>query len=452
MSKSLIIRLSVAGVLAILACTLAFTYIGPRETAIVISIATVCLVLWLLEVTPPFVPSLLLFVSIPLFLYPLNSTYSLPRVLGWATDPVLALFFGGFVLGKALECHRLDRHLASVIIRRFGSSLTMLLFAVTLTTAIVSMWISNIAAAAMMFASLRPLISSDQIGDGGRRAMLLGIAFGANLGGIATPIGTGPNAIAIAWLEGKHHVTFDDWIVFAFPLTMAMIVGAFVLLYFRFRIGDGSAKLRLDAEVASGKAERLDTSAILVVAVLIACMLLWLTEPIHQITASVVALAAAVFLFASRLLSLSDVSRIDWSTLLLIAGGITMGKLLEASGVVSGALRMVPFSEMHPGVTLLIFCLTSALLSALMSNTAAAVMLIPLASAVLPSPSTSILIAIACSFGMPFAISTPPNAMAYGEGGLPASDLFGPGITIMLAGCLLISLTGRPVMNLVGIP
>ena len=96
--------------------------------------------------------------------------------------------------------------------------------------------------------------------------------------------------------------------------------------------------------------------------------------------------------------------------------------------------------------------IASALLAALMSNTATAVLLIPLATALVPNPSTAILIAVSASFGIPFVISTPQNAMAYGEGGVRFGDLFWPGIVLMIIGCLTVSLTGRAVLNFAGIP
>jgi sodium-dependent dicarboxylate transporter 2/3/5 len=181
-------------------------------------------------------------------------------------------------------------------------------------------------------------------------------------------------------------------------------------------------------------------------------VLLWLTEPFHQIPAAVVALAAAAVLFLVGLLRKGDLARIDWSTLLLIAGGITIGRLLEASGLVSSATQQLSIANFNPTVALLLICLASAGLSAIMSNTATVVMLIPIAAAFLPQPSTAILIAVSASFGMPFAISTPPNAMAHGEGGLRSSDLLLPGIVIMLIGCALVSITGRFALNLAGIP
>ncbi len=99
----------------------------------------------------------------------------------------------------------------------------------------------------------------------------------------------------------------------------------------------------------------------------------------------------------------------------------------------------------------MLVCLASAALSAVMSNTATVVMLIPLAQAIIPGPSTAILVAIAASFGMPLVISTPPNAMALGHEGVRFGDLFWPGLIIMILGCLLVAITGKQVLNFVGI-
>lgn len=100
----------------------------------------------------------------------------------------------------------------------------------------------------------------------------------------------------------------------------------------------------------------------------------------------------------------------------------------------------------------MLLCFASALLSALMSNTATASMLIPLAATLTASPSAVVLVAVSASFGIAFVISTPPNAMVYGEGGIKSGDLLAPGIVLMIPGCLLVGLTGTFVLNLLGIP
>jgi sodium-dependent dicarboxylate transporter 2/3/5 len=181
-------------------------------------------------------------------------------------------------------------------------------------------------------------------------------------------------------------------------------------------------------------------------------ILLWLTEPLHGIPAAVIALGSAALIFLAGVLTKKDLTRIDWSTLLLIAGGITLGRLLEQSALIKTASANVPFADFHPMFGLFLLCLTSAMLAALMSNTATTVLLIPLAMTLIPAPSTAILIAVSASFGIPFVISTPPNAMVFGQGGVKFGDLFWPGIVLMVAGCFLVSLTGQAVLNFVGIP
>jgi sodium-dependent dicarboxylate transporter 2/3/5 len=236
---------------------------------------------------------------------------------------------------------------------------------------------------------------------------------------------------------------------FALPLTIGMLLLAFLLLIWHSRNESGRATLGPATEPADLVHDRHPS---LVVAIVVVAAALWLTEPFHHVPAAAVALGAAAFLFLTGLLRQVDLSKIDWSTLLLIAGGITLGRLLETSGIVHAAAAAFPFGQMHPTLTLFILCFASALLSALMSNTATAVMLIPLASVVFPEPSTAILIAVSASFGMPFVVSTPPNAMAYGEGGVRTVDLFVPGLILMIVGCLVVSLTGRAALNLAGIP
>jgi sodium-dependent dicarboxylate transporter 2/3/5 len=417
----------------------------------VVAIVSVCIALWLLDVVPAFVPTLLLWVLVPIVLSPLDAKYSLGNTLQWAADPVLALFFGGFALGAATGRQGLDRRLAAWAFSSSRGSFALMLLTTTCMTAFMSMWISNIAAAALMFASLRPFLSRLEKGDAARRTLLVGIALGANLGGIATPIGTGPNAIAISHISNQHHITFLDWMLFALPLTALLIGLGYFVLRWRTRGGE-AVNWNFETDLLSKSENGMHVGQLGLIAILVISALLWLTEPLHRIPAAVIALAAAASLFLFRLLKKADIARIDWSTLLLIAGGITVGKLLEASQVISSATEWLALAELHPTIALFVLCLMSAFLSALMSNTATAVFLIPIASAFLPQPSTAILIAISASFGMPFVISTPPNAMAYGEGGIRQSDLLVPGVVIMLIGCVLVSVTGRAVLNLAGVP
>ena len=440
----------------LLAALLPFFVFETPVASRVTAIACVCIVLWLSETVPPFIPTLLLWILIPVLLSTLDPKYSLANTLRWAADPVLALFFGGFALGAATERQGLDKKIAAWAFSRSHGSFTLMLATTIGITAFMSMWISNIAGAALMFSCLRPMLSQFETGDVMRRTLLVGVAIGANLGGIATPIGTGPNAIAMAYISNGHHITFVDWMVFALPLTVFLLVLGFVLLRWRVRsaaaVNWGSGIDHVPADGPSGEGARgSKTGRAGLITILTLAVILWLTEPLHGISAAVIALAAAASLFLSRVLKKEDITRIDWSTLLLIAGGITIGKLLEASSLVASATERLALSELDPVFALFVLCFTSALLSALMSNTATVVLLIPIATAFMPQPSTAILIAIAASFGMPFIISTPPNAMAHGEG-VRSSDLLVPGLVIMLVGCALVSVTGRMVLQVAGVP
>lgn len=411
-----------------------------------IIVAVIYLTLSLTEVVPPYVPTLVLWALTPLLLLGFGDQFRLPSVLGWSANPVLALFLGGFALSVAASRYGIDRLIARLAVHLSGGSKLLLLVLTMAATAVLSMWMSNIAAAAMMIAALSPLFAEVSKSNRFRRALLMGIAIGANFGGMATPIGTGPNAIAIAALSSTRVITFTGWMIFALPLTLGLLLAGLLLLILRFRVRGPIHDLpEIPLRAPNSRAR-------LVMLVFFLTVAAWLTEPFHKVPSAVVALITTAVLFGSGLLRRDDLSLIDWSTLLLIAGGIGLGNLLEKSGVVGAAAAAMPWQDVPHVARLFTLCLASAIFSALMSNTASVTMLIPLAAGIDPAPSTAILIAIAASLGIPFAISTPPNAMVYGEGGVTSSDLAIPGIVLMILGCIIVSLTGPFVLNLVGIP
>jgi sodium-dependent dicarboxylate transporter 2/3/5 len=446
--KRWILLFLVTAVLAVLP----LAFIDSLMHALTVSIAAVCLFLWITEAVPPFVPTLLLWVLVPILLGRSDPAFSLQRVLSWAADPVIALFFGGFVLGAAAERSGLARKLMGLALRSAADSYRMLLLLVISVTAFLSMWMSNIAAAALVLACLHPVLANLDREDVLRKLLLVGVALAADFGGMATPIGTGPNAIAIASLSEARPISFLAWMSFALPLTVGMVGASYLLLSRRIPRNANTRGI-----VSAGASPEESSEGIRgmfgrpFILILAGAVLLWLTEPLHGVPASVISLAAAAAVFVLGILKKDDLLKIDWSTLLLIAGGITLGRLLEQTGVIKGLSDNVPFDSFDPTLSLFLLCLATALLSALMSNTATAVLLIPLATALVPHPSTAILIAIAASLGVPLVISTPPNAMVFGEGGVRFGDLFWPGIILMVCGCLLISITGRPVLSLAGI-
>jgi sodium-dependent dicarboxylate transporter 2/3/5 len=408
-------------------------------------VAGLFLLLSLTEVVPPFVPVLVLLVGTPVLLGSFGAPYRLPAVLTWPADPVLALFAGGLALGLAARRHGIDAAIARLVVQLSGGSRARLLGLVLLGTAVMSMWMSNIAAAAVMFTALRPAVSHLEVGHPFRRAVLLGVAMGANLGGIATPIGTGPNAIAIAAAWERHPITFLGWMLFALPLVLGMLVLAYGFLAVRYRVRGRFEQHELPRGPRDARAAG-------VVVLFSLAVLAWITEPLHGLSAPLIALAVTLALFGSGLLGKRDLGALDWSTLGLIAGGVSVGELIERAGLFAHVTELVDWTALPPLLWLGGLVLASALLSAVMSNTATAALLVPLVMTLDASPATAVIIAISASFGMPFTISTPPNAMAYGEGGLTTRDLLQVGVPIMLVGCALVTVTGPYVLRLLGLP
>jgi sodium-dependent dicarboxylate transporter 2/3/5 len=403
------------------------------------------LVLWLSEAVPPYVTTLALIGAVPLVLGGTEPRYHLGPVLRWAADPVLVLFFGGFTLGAAAARHGVDVHIAERALALSRHRRGRLLAVVMAATAVLSMWISNIAAAALMLAALRPHLHQGEATQPFRRSLLLGVAMAANLGGMATPIGTGPNGIAIAHLEVSTHITFLQWMGFALPLMIGMLALAYLLIARAHRVEGESQPLGLRPEPLRGRSQSLVLVFVLGVAA-------WLSEPWHHVDAPTVALGVAVVLFGGGWLRREDLGRIDWSTLLLIAGGIVLGRLAETSGLLEAVAQNAGTNALPIPVRIAGFVVIAAVMAALMSNTASAAMLIPLALGLGLPPSIAVLIAIGTSFGVPFTISSPPNAMAYGEGGLSARDLLRIGLPLMIVGCLLVGLTGPWVLHAIGLP
>jgi sodium-dependent dicarboxylate transporter 2/3/5 len=248
----------------------------------------------------------------------------------------------------------------------------------------------------------------------------------------------------MAALEHTHPISFVQWMLLGVPLAFGLLAAAMTVVVWRVRPA-GVVTSPVDAP------SPFTAATWRLVTVFVTTVVLWLTEPLHGVRAWIVALAAVVALVVTGLLGWRDVRRMDWSTLLLIAGGIALGALLDESGLVRAGASHVPLSGAPPFVRLLTLCLVSACLSAVMSNTATAAFLVPLALTLDPAPSTAIIVAVSTSLGVPFVISTPPNAMAVGTGLLRSRELLIPGIVIMLGGCLLVALTGRVVLRALGI-
>jgi sodium-dependent dicarboxylate transporter 2/3/5 len=207
----------------------------PRERIFMLGIFVLAVLLWVTEVLPLFATALLVIaLQVILLANPAgwaglgfsqggSPTYQM--ILASAIDPVIILFFGGFLLAQAVAKEGVDVRIASTILWPFGSKPAWVLLGVMLVTATFSMWVSNTATAAMMVALIMPMLRDVARGEPIRKAMILAVAFAANIGGMGTPIGTPPNAVAIGFLRKSGvALSFMEWMIVAVPLTLALLI------------------------------------------------------------------------------------------------------------------------------------------------------------------------------------------------------------------------------------
>ncbi|MBK9386979.1 MAG: DASS family sodium-coupled anion symporter [Planctomycetes bacterium] len=420
---------------------------------VALALCVVAATLWISEALPLFVTSLLVLLGCLTWLAP--SLRGAGRAIDDAaflapffSDTIL-LFFGGFALSAALQRVHLDEALARAILERAGTSPRRVVFALLGTTAFLSMWLSNTATAAMMMALAVPIARTLPPENRWRIALLLAVPLGANLGGLGTPIGSPPNAIAMEALARiDARPSFLAWMALGIPgvLVMCTLAGGLLVRFYR----DGEPELRLPPAPAA--ATHRTARARLTLLVASATALLWLTGDLHGWSAGTVGLACAISLFGSGLLAPTELRALPWEVLLLMGGGLCLGRAVELSGLASWALAQTPIATLGPTGAVVLFGGAAALLSALMSNTAAAnlVLAVVLGLEELPREPILVAVAFACSLSMPLPVSTPPNAMAFASGEVSARDLVKIGTATTVLGLLLFFTTAPLWWRLIG--
>ena len=342
-------------------------------------------------------------------------------------DSVVVLVLGGFVLATAIKRYGLDERISHGILRRAGTRPRTVLLAMMTTSAFLSMWISNTAATALMIAVAIPIVTSFPRDEPFRKAIVLGIPFASNIGGMATPIGTPPNAIAIGILANMGHpISFLGWMYRGFPVTIVLLVSCWLLLCRLFPPTVRNIEIQLKERGAIGR------KPMFVLVVFAAVVLLWLTTGWHGIPSSIVALFPLVIFFGLRLLKDEDLQDLGWGILFTIGGGMSLGIAMRESGLSSYIIGRIPLEGMPVVLALLGFAVAAAVMTSFISNSATANLLLPIVvgvSAIHPATS-GVVVALAASTAMVLPISTPPNAIAYGSGYFSVRDMVRAGSII----------------------
>ncbi len=351
-------------------------------------------------------------------------------------DPTVMLFMGGFILALVASKSGVDITLARIMLRPFGTRSNVVLFGFMLVTAIFSMFVSNTATAAMMLTFLAPVFRSLPEREHGRVALALAIPIGCNIGGIATPIGTPPNGIALSALrDAGIHIGFLDWVIMMFPLMIVILLIAWFILSRLYKFTSKTIHFTIE-----GGAEKCwQTTAIYVI--MIITIILWCGEKLIGINSYVVALFPVGAFAALGIITAEDIKHIDWSVLWMVAGGFALGTGMKASGLAKNLVESIPFSSFPLLEVLIGAGLLCWILSTFISNSASAALLVPILITVgegmktqlgpVGGVATLILgIALCASFAMALPISTPPNAIAYSTGLVHTNEMAKMGIIV----------------------
>ncbi len=416
-----------------------------------LGIISLCGLLWMTEAIPAFAVALL-GIGLQILILGNPGGVMTPEgdTKGWEkfvepwASPSMWLFFGGFILAKASARTGLDRSLAGRLLSLAGSKPENVLLVAMGTTFVFSMFLSNTATAAMMIAILGPMIANTSA-PGAARALILGVAFSANIGGMGTIIGTPPNAIASGLLDSVYSVDFLQWMGFGLPPAILLLGGLWLWLARRVKGASFGPESSGDSE--GNENEPVDAGPTLprwqrwiVLGVFGVTIALWLSGGWHGIPTAVVSFFPIVILSITGVIRGKDIRRLDWDILILLAGGLSLGVGVSESGLaewLAGRLGLLPLPAWGMA---LVFSLLTLLLSNFMSNTAAANILIPIGIATgaaagggIEAAAFAIPMALSASTAMCLPISTPPNAIAYSSGRLKARDFLLPGLIVGLA-------------------
>ncbi len=431
------------------------------------AVAVLMAVWWASDALPVAVTALL-----PLVLFPLLDVASMRDAAAPYANPLIYLFLGGFLIALAAERWSLHRRIALLVLSRIGSAPRVMIGGFMLITAFLSMWISNTATTVMMLPvalAVVPLLETSPREDetGAPRtfavALMLAVAYGASIGGLATLVGTPPNALLAGFFEQTYGIDigFARWMLLGLPVTVVMLFLAWAWLTRRLAAAPGpgaGAEDFLDRELARLGPMSAAERRVAVVFLLTAS--LWVLRPVlvesfglTRLSDPGIAVFGAVLLFlvpanwAARdfLLNWTWAKRAPWDVLILFGGGLSLAAAIDSTGLAAwlgGALQAL---GVYPAVVLVLGLVALVIyLTELTSNTATTAAFLPVVAALagelgltplqLAAPAA---LAASCAFMLP--VATPPNAIVYGSGHVSVSEMARAGFWMNIAGVLVIT-------------
>lgn len=363
------------------------------------------------------------------------------EIMATFSSPIIMLFLGGFFLAMAATKYRLDVNLARVLLKPFGTKPKYVMLGLMLITGVFSMFMSNTATTAMMLSILAPVIVLFGPKDPGKIAFALCVPVAANIGGIGTPIGTPPNAIALKYLVGDNLITFGEWMMFGVPFVVVMMTASWFLINYLFPAKQEKIELKITGKFLK------TPKAITVYITFVMTIVLWLMGSRHGMNSYTVALIPVAIFSLTGIINKEDLKKISWDVLWLVSGGIALGLALDKTGLARLMVHSIPFDVFSPYVVLLGAAALCLIMANFMSHTATANLLMPIMAA-LGTSMTSLtplggeitlilVVTFAASLGMSLPISTPPNALAHATGHVQTNQMAKVGIILGVSGVAL---------------
>lgn len=431
-----------------------------------LAVLALCAVWWGTEAVSIYATSL-----VPAVLLPLLGILPLQETLSQYANRLVFLFLGGFIIARSMMKWGIDRRLALAILGRVGGDSRMLVLYFMGLTAFLSAFLSNTATTAMMLPIALAVLTNSELEAESRygTVLLLGIAYAATIGGVATLVGTPPNVLLAGFSQSLlgREITFFEWLKVGLPFAVVMLPLTWWFLWWshkpKVKTITGGEALEEERKALGpvSKGGKYTIVAFVMVAVL------WLTRPFWDVIPlpfmatlqarfddSLIAISCALLLFIVPTnirkwefpLVWADTRSISFGTLYLFGGGLALGKGLFESGTaqwIAGSLSLS--GTIHPLLLILIIAVIASFLSEIASNTAVANMMIPILIAVsaaigVPPYLLAIPATIACSNVFMLPVSTPPNAIVYGSGKIDISDMFRTGFKLHLIGIVVMTL------------
>ncbi|WP_369798276.1 DASS family sodium-coupled anion symporter [Methanothermobacter sp. CaT2] len=400
--------------------------------------------MWATEAVPLAVTSLII-----LFAQPLIGVESFENaVIGFA-NPILFLMIGGFIMAEAIRKSGLAQRFTYYLLGRLGTSPERGLFVSIFSTGLLSAWIENVVAFAMLLPIIKEIVdimgcSEPEKGKSNyAKAMILGASFGSLAGGFGTEIGTAPNLMAAAYTS----IPFLNWMIFGLPLSIAMLLVTWFLL---MRIFPSEVRALENGDALIGERIRMMGSMSrdekLSAGILLFAILLWVTAGFTGINSYSVSLIAAVMFIFAGVITWKDAQKnIDWGLVVFFGGALSLGSALLKTGAAAWIIdKLVGMLGSDPStvIVMLVLMAVAVIITQVMSNIALSAILVPLSVTLAsaqhqPIGVYAVPVAIACSLSFMLPMADPTVAMAYGSGYVKLRDIPRAGIPIIAVGIIL---------------